>query len=286
MSETHTDEWGTFIDKLSNTDHGVSGNLYVADENTLFLNNFNYDGKSADAFFLAGNVGSQPSPSGFKIPTDDGNVNPLAKSKDQEFLLKLPNMKVSELKWFSVWSDKSKKSLGEVIFKKDSFQIPKNYSFGPIPGAHHNVHASEGVLTTDKTILLKNFNYDGLGPDAYFLAGKGESINHENAIKIPNEQGSLKPVPKYSMQTIELTLPDNKTWSDFNWFSLYCIKYTQNFASVFLPDKHVLPPYNVLRKKWGPHTTGGGISATTITSRWIHMVLSILVIYLLSVVSS
>ena len=51
---------GQFIGDFKTYQHGVSGQLYAVDEQTLRIENFNYDGKGPDAYFIGGIKGSKP----------------------------------------------------------------------------------------------------------------------------------------------------------------------------------------------------------------------------------
>ena len=46
------------IGELETFQHGVSGEVFVLDEQTLVVKNFNYDGAGPDAFFLVGTEGT------------------------------------------------------------------------------------------------------------------------------------------------------------------------------------------------------------------------------------
>ena len=43
--------YGTKVGSLSNKQHGVGGVVYVKDERTIFVKDFEYDGAGPDAFF-------------------------------------------------------------------------------------------------------------------------------------------------------------------------------------------------------------------------------------------
>ena len=51
---------GQFIGDFKTYQHGVSGQLYAVDEQTLRIENFTYDGKGPDAYFIGGIKGSKP----------------------------------------------------------------------------------------------------------------------------------------------------------------------------------------------------------------------------------
>lgn len=122
------------IDTLA---HAVSGDLYAIDEQTLMVKNFNYDGAGPDAFFW---VGSEGSPSDVKDESKTAilahpyqgkhytyrdDAAPVLKAASQETLtLILPaSMKVSDLKWFSVWCRLYSVDFGNLMIPAD-FEAP------------------------------------------------------------------------------------------------------------------------------------------------------------------
>lgn len=125
------------IGSISTKLHAVSGDLYAIDEKTLMVKNFNYDGAGPDAFFWVGTEGS-PSNVGDESKTailahpfqgvhytyrDDSA--PVLKAASQETLtLILPDhMKVSDLKWMSVWCRLYSVDFGNLIFPAE-FEVP------------------------------------------------------------------------------------------------------------------------------------------------------------------
>lgn len=51
---------GNLIGDFNTYQHGVAGQVYAVDEQTLRIENFEYDGKGPDAYFIAGIKGSKP----------------------------------------------------------------------------------------------------------------------------------------------------------------------------------------------------------------------------------
>merc|ERR1712038_2019688 len=95
--------------------HGVGGDVFALDEETIVIKNFVYDGQGPDAFLLAGTSG-QPSKGGevvLPIPNDDGRTYAYTDKDipilgrftgDEDVVLRLPpGRRVSDLKWLSVW---------------------------------------------------------------------------------------------------------------------------------------------------------------------------------------
>jgi len=101
---------GSFV----NIWHGIAGEVFALDDETILIEDFTYDGQGPDAFFLAGTTG-RPSKNGqVVLPFPDREKTFAYTDKDipilgrftgdQDIVLKMPpGRKVSDLKWISVW---------------------------------------------------------------------------------------------------------------------------------------------------------------------------------------
>ena len=110
-------------------------------------------------------------------------------------------------------------------------------------------HNTKGAVyaVDEKTLLIKNFTYDGTAPDAFFWVGT-------NGIK-PTLDGTILPYPfagkfyEYSdkespklmavldgTKDIRLTLPDNLNVSDLKWFSVWCREFEVVLGELIFPD--------------------------------------------------
>merc|ERR1712032_888676 len=101
---------GSFV----NIWHGIAGEVFAIDDETILIEDFTYDGQGPDAFFLAGTTG-RPSKNGqVVLPFPDKEKTFAYTDKDipilgrftgdQDIVLKMPpGRKVSDLKWISVW---------------------------------------------------------------------------------------------------------------------------------------------------------------------------------------
>lgn len=154
------------IGELRGAEHGIAGSLYAVDENILILKRFEYDGQADEAFFWVGRSTDGPSEDGTILPYPFGGVFYGSDDADapilfgifngsQDIRLTLPEtMKVTDLKWFSVWSRSGKKSLGEVIFPT-GFSLAKrssvNTGFGTTTQSFHSAtsRTTESYFNTD-----------------------------------------------------------------------------------------------------------------------------------------
>jgi len=106
----------------------------------------------------------------------------------------------------------------------------------------HKVASGEVTFKDSRTVSIKKFNYDGAGPDAYFLVGKGEP--NAKGRKIANENGSFEVLEGYENQNIELLLPQDLSWKDIDYLSVYCVSFKHNFGYIKIPKNMNLPEYD------------------------------------------
>jgi len=144
--KTHSQE--TAVEKLeklgelSTLAHEVSGEVFVIDEQSLLIKHFNYDGFAPDAFFLVGTEGFPgdtnlsstailPYPfNGVHYDYQDTEVQVLGPYADVNVHLSLPeNVKVSELKWISVWCRNFAVDFGSLVFPQEPEVNCDDYSF-------------------------------------------------------------------------------------------------------------------------------------------------------------
>jgi len=118
--------------------HAVSGEVFALNEKTLMVQNFNYDGAGPDAFFWVGVEGTPDNVKNesttailahpfqgkhYEYRNEDAPI--LGAASNEAVTLILPeHLKVSELKWLSVWCRKFSVDFGNVIFATD-VKIPE-----------------------------------------------------------------------------------------------------------------------------------------------------------------
>ena len=125
---------------------------------------------------------------------------------------------------------------------------------GEIKGLKHDVGGTV-YYVDDRTLKIKGFTYDGLGPDAFFLVGTEGSPS--DCIPDGCPTATILPYPfngtfyDYDDPTIpilkgyigdkELTLkiPTSLKITDIKWFSVWCREYTVDFGHFFFDLKNV-----------------------------------------------
>ena len=87
----------------------------------------------------------------------------------------------------------------------------------------------------DNTIKIKNFNYDGTGPDAFFYVGtSGQPSSSGVHIKYP--AGSDAILEEFNDGEVTLTLPNDLEVDDLKWISVWCRQYSVNFGDFYFAD--------------------------------------------------
>merc|ERR1711915_830874 len=124
------------IGDIKTLHHAVSGEVYALDDKTLMVQNFNYDGAGPDAFFWVGVDGTPAETTeettailahpfqGVHYKYRDESAPVLKAASNEAVTLILPEgMKVSDLKWLSVWCRRFTVDFGNVMFPAD-LKIP------------------------------------------------------------------------------------------------------------------------------------------------------------------
>ncbi|KAB7495687.1 Protein Skeletor, partial [Armadillidium nasatum] len=167
------------------------------------------------AFFYTGTTGDAPHDKGIIIPDENGGTLPLGpyRNKDVNF--------------------------GHVMVPS-TLDYPRPQKVDALPTFNHGVSSDKIVVVDAQTFLIPNFYYDGLAPDAFFWAGKGKPDTE--GIRVPDENGSLEPLKKYSGKTIVITLPGDLTVFDIDYLGVWCRAFYVDFGHVVLPKNLNVPP--------------------------------------------
>ncbi|XP_042862288.1 protein Skeletor, isoforms B/C-like [Penaeus japonicus] len=237
---------GALIGTLRTLQHNVSGTVWAVDEDKLYIEDFTYDGRGPDAFFWIGND-SQPSPRGtlirYPLDTPDGKPAVLSRMDRENILLHLPpGLKVTDMKWLSVWCRRFTVDFGHVYFP-ENMDPPRKRTLPEFQRLGHGIRSGNITILDAKTFYIPNLHYDGLGPGAYFWVGKGTKPDPKGH-KIPNEMGSMDVLRAYEGEDIELQLPENLTVYDIDYLGVWCVQFKDNFGHVQIPRPEELwvPP--------------------------------------------
>ncbi|KAG8187273.1 hypothetical protein JTE90_019162 [Oedothorax gibbosus] len=231
---------GLSLGKLNTYANQVTGQVYAVDEHTLLIRNFFYDGLGQDTFFWAGAT-VRPSNIGFIVPDEEGRTNRLARYVNADVTLKLPdNRKLSSIKWLAVWDLREHTNLADVYIP-EGLEPPSPQRISEMSRNSHGVQ-SDGVEVVDsKTITILNLFYNGNDTNVFFTVGLGPQPT-PHGTKIPDENGYLNSLTRYSGKDVKLLLPGKLTVDDIDWLSIYNVRTQENYGSTVIPDKLNIPP--------------------------------------------
>merc|ERR1711971_158483 len=120
---------------------------------------------------------------------------------------------------------------------------------GTFNNIFHDIAGTAYALNST-TVLIKGFNYDGEGPDAFFLGGTHgpPSKSGEVVMPYPFEGRHFnyrdKNIPILGRfngnKDVVLHLPPSTTVDQLKWISVWCRDYTVNFGHVNVPSNFVI----------------------------------------------
>jgi len=130
---------------------------------------------------------------------------------------------------------------------------------GSLKQLEHGV--SGDIYAVDsRTIHIRNFNYDGQGPDAYFFVGSGTQVYGQDKRQVPDENGRVDPLGPYRNKDITLTLPSGVTLDKVQWMSVWCRKFAVDFGNLVLqrPVANYPRPQRIGRLQGIEHDVASG----------------------------
>jgi hypothetical protein len=229
---------GDFLGTLETVSHGVNGELYAEDDQTIVIKSFVYDGESDDAFFVLSKTEKIGDALEF-LADELGFKEALGTYMNEDIRLRLrPELKVADFKSMAVFSPKTKEVFGQVVFGKN----PKPIVRSLIPVTKFSGKVLHGVsgdvlAIDDSTLLLKNFNYDGLSEDGQFVLYKDANRINETMELLADEEGTTNPMVQYRDLDIVLSLKAGTKLSQYRGVAIYCAKYNVVFGTAEFPTK-------------------------------------------------
>uniref|UniRef100_A0A023FMI3 Putative knickkopf n=1 Tax=Amblyomma cajennense TaxID=34607 RepID=A0A023FMI3_AMBCJ len=221
--------YGKLIGSVKTNAHSFSGKVYAATENSVIITDLNYDGAGPEAFFWVG-TGQEPDSKGHQIPDENGSMRVLKAYKNARVLLTLPK-KITDYQYLGIYCRKFAANFGHVTIPS-GFELPKEQSLGRLETKAHGAEAAEVVLKDSATIELKQFNYDGQGPAAFFVVSPTVNARPQEQTKLLDENGKDTKLGRYDRKDITLRLPDGHHWNEYRWFSVFCTQAESSFADI------------------------------------------------------
>lgn len=239
-------KYGKELGSFPNTSqHDVAGTIYVIDETTIWVRGFTYDGTAPDAFFYAGET-NEPSGQGVIIPDEAGTTVKLGAYDNENLILSLPVGKtINSFRWISIWCRQVGANFGHVTVPS-GFVSPDKLSIGELGFSPrvHNTYAEDVIILNSRQLQFVNLVYDGQGPAAYFWIDSGNTpTSGGKGVIYPSDAGRLRKLPKFSGETVVVTLPADRTVFDIGNIGLWCDAVNQDFGHVDIPNSPNVPPY-------------------------------------------
>ena len=194
MNELPAEDSQLYIGKLTEMHHGVQGEVYAHNESILVVKDFSYDGEGMDVFFWAATEDTAdgdgvilPYPfTGVFYESDDKNAPVLGKIEKQTIVLHIPpDLKLTDIKWLSVFSKQFKIIYGSVKLP-DSTDMESETTTSLSATPIEEQKPVNGCNYKDKLYRFGEQFYDNC--DSFcFCQDNGESYCSD--IKCPNEFG-------------------------------------------------------------------------------------------------
>lgn len=110
--------------------------------------------------------------------------------------------------------------------------------------------SGEVEIKDEKTIIIKNFVYDGEGPDAFFIVGTdSDTVDASKAIPVPYPahepqtllelKDDIDILPAFTGTDLTLIMPEGVDAFKVKWLSVYCRQYDIDFGHVLLNRNNV-----------------------------------------------
>ncbi|ODN06079.1 Protein Skeletor, isoforms B/C [Orchesella cincta] len=95
------------------------------------------------------------------------------------------------------------------------------------------------TMMAPNKLMIRKFEYNGDGPAAWFMIGKekddyNEEFANLDGVIIPDEDGGCDRLGRYDGEDIMLTLPKDMKFTDYDYFSVFCIPFSHNFGYIRL----------------------------------------------------
>ena len=104
--------------------------------------------------------------------------------------------------------------------------------FGRIYGYEYDVAGTVMILDS-QTLKINGFNYNGLGPDAFFYLGTSGTAG-PNGIRLdfPADRPNQK-LGRFQNRDVIIKLPVGLSAENITWFSVWCRRFGVNFGEVY-----------------------------------------------------
>lgn len=238
---------GTSLGAIKEGYHSVWGYVYINDETTFSIMDFNFDGAAPHTFFMV-KKDTPLDKEGTKLKDENGSPEPLKAYANQSIMIKVEDgKKVTDYKYLYVFCYQIEVVFGYVQIP-DSVVVP-----GALPleasaftSANKKVTIKTITLVDTVTIKLEGAEVNPSVTDYTIMAGDAET---------PADDGTavaLTPpkLPEGQAEAL-LTLPDGHAWMNFKWIAFFDAKTNQSEGTITLPDssKMIIPVHHASKSK-------------------------------------
>jgi len=241
--------------ELSTIAHSVSGVVSVVDQDTIRVDNFNYDSFGIEVYFyLAANESNNAIANGLAVGPDlVGTVY-----DNDTLIMDLPaGETVDSYSAVSVWCVPAGANFGS-----GTFEHPRAGETTTLSELAHQV-AGQATIVDHNTVRLDNFSYDGLGFEVYAILGtENTNAAFANGLRISdNLLGTA-----YNNDTLVLDLPPGETIDGYHGITIWCVVIGMNFGSgEFASPLAMTPPSFVADKNNDVEVTGATPNGLVLT---------------------
>ncbi|XP_033633093.1 protein Skeletor, isoforms B/C-like [Asterias rubens] len=244
--------YGKVIGQFKLTSHGVSGTVYAANNVTIVISNFTFDG-SSNVVILIGKT-QVPASDGTEVPIVRlGRAMPGLGDYDNDLLvLTVPGYEpISAYRYIAVWNRQDQGESFGVVSIPESFVPPAPYSLGVLTGTAHDFYSSNVIILDAKTVRFVGLSYDGQGPATFFWAGN-TTVPDENGTRLIWKDTASQQVERsFQLELIDVTLPVGMTVTNITHISMWCEKAVMSFGHILIPEdiasKNVPPATEMIR---------------------------------------
>ncbi|XP_075556779.1 uncharacterized protein LOC142588845 [Dermacentor variabilis] len=211
--------------------HNVMGHVYVADENTIHIMQFSYDGQGPDAFFAVSKedkLGGTPT----KLKNEKDENTKLAKYDNEDIMIKLDD-KITDYKSFGVYCFQASASFGYVTIT-DAATVKE------MELTVEEASATEEIKVTlmNQNTMKVSLKYTGADADDIFVYGGKEMPPTVDAgTKLSDEKLSGEANGASTDTMISL---HDKDWTSYKWVAFFDTTGTAK-GNVKIPDKLTVP---------------------------------------------
>lgn len=145
----------------------------------------------------------------------------LPKMNNENVLLKLPgNLKVTDIRWLSIWCRRFTVNYGEVYFPS-KFIVPKAQMLSNFPINREKLSSGRIRILDTESFFIPNLRLRLDEPGYHFFVGRSNSGPNGDGIMIPDEKARYEDLKVYNNQDIIISVPKSTNMFEINYLAIY-----------------------------------------------------------------